>query len=72
MAKANYGVDAPTVLRNLVIGALLCFLIGVLTFPPFLGPAAGFTFAALMMLWSSLYGKFRARQTPRRDPVARR
>lgn len=59
--KANYGVDAPTVLRNLVIGALLCFLIGVLTIPAFLGPAAGFTFAALMMLWSSLYAKFRAR-----------
>jgi len=63
MAKANYGIDAPTVLRNLIIGAVACYLLAVLMVPAFFGPALGLTFAVLMMLWSSLYAKFKARDS---------
>ncbi|MEO8035190.1 MAG: class I SAM-dependent methyltransferase [Acidobacteriota bacterium] len=63
MRKANYGIDAPTVLRNLAIGAIVCFLLSAFVARGFLGPALGFTFAASMMLWSSLVGKFRARDS---------
>ena len=63
MAKANYGSDAPTVLRNLIIGAVACYLLAVLMVPAFFGPALGLTFAVLMMLWSSLYAKFKARDS---------
>ena len=61
MPKPNYGIDAPTVLRNLTIGAVACALLSVFVARGFIGPAIGFTFAAVMMLWSSLAGKFRAR-----------
>ena len=63
MAKANYGIDAPTALRNLAIGAVACYLVAIFFVRAFLGPALGFTFAVLMMLWSSLFGKFRARDS---------
>ncbi len=61
MQKPNYGIDAPTVLRNLAIGAIGCYLLALFVARGFLGPAIGFSFAAGMMLWSSLAGKFRAR-----------
>src|SRR6266849_4569883 len=70
MPKANYGIDAPTVLRNLIIGAVACIVGGLLILRyvgpvgrALLGPGLGFTFAALMLLWSSLVGKFRARDS---------
>jgi len=63
MAKPNYGIDAPTVLRNLIIGAIACFLLAAFVARAFLGPALGFSFAASMLLWSSLFGKFRARDS---------
>ena len=63
MPKANYGIDAPTVLRNLAIGAVACYVAAYFFGRGFLGPAFGFTFAVLMMLWSSLFGKFRARDS---------
>jgi len=61
--KANYGIDAPTVLRNLIIGAVACYLLAYFVTRAFLGPAIGFTFAASMLLWSSLVGKFRSRDS---------
>ncbi len=63
MQKPNYGIDAPTVLRNLIIGAIACGLLGVFVARAFIGPAIGFSFAATMLLWSSLAGKFRARDS---------
>src|SRR5207248_7961391 len=63
MPKPNYGIDAPTVVRNLAIGAVACYIAAYFVARGFLGPAFGFTFAVLMMLWSSLFGKFRARDS---------
>ncbi len=61
MPKPNYGIDAPTVVRNLAVGALVCFLLSAFFIRAFFFTGCGFAFGALMMLWSSLYGKFRAR-----------
>jgi ubiquinone/menaquinone biosynthesis C-methylase UbiE len=63
MPKANYGIDAPTVLRNLILGAIACFVLAFFVVRAFLGPAIGFSFAAAMLLWSSLVGKFHARDS---------
>src|SRR4051812_7478987 len=68
MPKANYGIDAPTVLRNLSIaagggivgGLLLLRYVGPVGHP-FLSMGSGFGLGALLLLWSSLVGKFRAR-----------
>jgi arsenite methyltransferase len=72
--KANYGVDAPTVVRNLFILAvaalLLSFLlpprivVGRVMFglrPTFLGAAIGCTIAGGLMLFYSKFMKFRHR-----------
>lgn len=61
MKRANYGIDAPTVVRNLALGAVACFILAAVVVRAFIGPALGFTFAVVMMLWSSLVGKFHAR-----------
>jgi len=61
MKNANYGIDAPTVLRNLILGAIACYLLAFFVLRGFIGPAIGFTIAAIFMLWGSLIGKFRAR-----------
>jgi SAM-dependent methyltransferase len=71
MARANYGIDAPTVLRNLGIGAVLGLGGGAtlrLALPawrdlsrPLLSMGTGFAVGALILLVSSLYGKIRAR-----------
>ena len=63
MQKASYGIDAPTVLRTLAIGAIACSLLSIFVLRAFIGPAVGFTFAALMLVWSSLFGKYRARDS---------
>src|SRR2546423_222196 len=73
MAKPNYGIDAPTVVRNLLIGAVLGLGGGMaLRFAlpqwrefsrPLLSMGTGFSVGAAIMLISSLYGKFRARDT---------
>lgn len=44
MGKADYGIDAPTVVRNLAVAGALCL---VLTFVPGFG---GFVFAAISLL----------------------
>ena len=68
MPKANYGIDAPTVLRNLAIAGFLGIGSGLVLLHyshpwgrALLSPGLGFTFGALLMLWSSLVGKFRTR-----------
>lgn len=68
MPKANYGIDAPTVLRNLSIASAAGIIGGLLLLRyvgpigrPFLSSGLGFGLGALLLLWSSLFGKFRAR-----------
>ena len=61
MPKPNYGIDAPTVIRNLAIAAVASFLIAALVIPAFVFTGLGFTLGVMLMLWSSLFGKFRAR-----------
>ena len=61
MPKPNYGIDAPTVVRNLAIAAVVFYLLAAFFVRAFLFTALGFTLAVVLMLWSSLYGKFRAR-----------
>ena len=68
MPKANYGIDAPTVLRNLVIAAAAGMIGGLVLLRyvgpigrPFLSMGSGSGLGALLLLWSSLVGKFRAR-----------
>ena len=68
MPKANYGIDAPTVLRNLSIGSAAGVIGGLLLLHyvgqigrPFLSMGLGAGLGALLLLWSSLVGKFRAR-----------
>jgi ubiquinone/menaquinone biosynthesis C-methylase UbiE len=70
MPKPNYGIDAPTVLRNLSVGSVLCVATGLALLHwvgpigrALIGPGVGFAIGALMMLWSSLSGKFHARDT---------
>ena len=68
MPKPNYGIDAPTVLRNLLIAAAAGSIGGLVTLRyvgpigrPFLSIGWGSGLGALLLLWSSLFGKFRAR-----------
>jgi ubiquinone/menaquinone biosynthesis C-methylase UbiE len=68
MAKPNYGIDAPTVLRNLSIGAGTGIIGGLMLIRyagpigrPFVSTGLGCGLGALFLLWSSLFGKFRTR-----------
>jgi len=68
MPKANYGIDAPTVLRNLLTAAAVGMIGGLVLLRyvgpigrPFLSMGSGCGLGALLLLWSSLVGKFRAR-----------
>ena len=64
MRKANYGIDAPTVLRNLSILGAAAGMIGGLVLlryvgpigRPFLSMGLGSGLGALLLLWSSLVG----------------
>jgi len=64
--KPNYGIDAPTVLRNLSIaspvgiigGLVLRHYFGREIGRPFISMGLGFGLGALFLLWSSLVGKF--------------
>ncbi|WP_448700215.1 class I SAM-dependent methyltransferase [Mucilaginibacter sp. AW1-3] len=70
--KANYGVDAPGVIRNLFLAGIAVFIVSFL-FPIIkLGPviiemhglfwaAGGFILGGLLMLAYSLFGKFKHR-----------
>jgi arsenite methyltransferase len=71
--KANYGVDAPGVIRNFFIAGALFLIVALafprvviahiefLLFPGFLWPAGWFIFFGALMLLYSLVGKFRHR-----------
>jgi arsenite methyltransferase len=72
-AKPDYGVDAPGVVRNLIVVGLVCLPFGFLL-PPlhfgqltviangmFLGPGWGCLTGGLLMLVYSKWGKFRHR-----------
>ncbi|MBI1743965.1 class I SAM-dependent methyltransferase [Candidatus Acetothermia bacterium] len=74
--KANYGIDAPPVVRNLILAGVGCFALGMvanlllaqaqLTLVRSLSLAGffagiGMWLGAGLMIWSSLYGKFRER-----------
>src|SRR4029078_5309094 len=68
MPKANYGIDAPTVLRNLSVASVAGIVGGLVLLRyvgpigrPFLSMGSGCGLGALLLLWSSLFGKFRAR-----------
>ena len=66
--KANYGIDAPTVLRNLVIGAVVGLVGGAVVSwfdrslgRPLISMGLGCTIGASILLWGSLRGKLRTR-----------
>jgi arsenite methyltransferase len=71
--KANYGIDAPNVIRNFFIFGALFLIVSLafprvtvahiefVLFPGFLWPAVWFIFFAGLMLLYSLVGKFRHR-----------
>ncbi|HET9984569.1 MAG TPA: class I SAM-dependent methyltransferase [Longimicrobiales bacterium] len=63
-ARADYGLDAPGVVRALAIAAILCLVVAAV-----FRPARGFVFAgvlmaaeAALMTWSSRRGKLRERE----------
>jgi len=65
MPKVNYGIDAPTVLRNLSIASVTGITVGLALIHyvgpigrPFLSTGLGCGVGALVLLWSSLVGKF--------------
>jgi SAM-dependent methyltransferase len=75
--KADYGIDAPTIVRNLAVGGIASiiagFVVHAITVPvqPLIGAAlsvAGFTLGfyqlvtAGLMVWSSKYGKLLERE----------
>ncbi|GFZ89457.1 class I SAM-dependent methyltransferase [Dyella caseinilytica] len=66
-----YGLDAPPVVRNLVLCSLACWLLFALNFTHwvpitingFQWPALSFGLGAAALIWSSCYGKLRRRET---------
>jgi arsenite methyltransferase len=76
MILPDYGIDAPTIVRNNAIGAVLCWLAAFGVFLAYLRRDADFAWSVLIqgcvagaiimsvagfMLWSSRVGKFRVR-----------
>jgi ubiquinone/menaquinone biosynthesis C-methylase UbiE len=59
--RANYGIDAPTVVRNLLVGGgtLLVIVALIPGARPLVGAGLGMTFGGLLMLWASKVGKIR-------------
>jgi arsenite methyltransferase len=65
-----YGLDAPPVVRNLVLCSLACWIVFALSFTHWLPiiihgtewPALAFGMGATVMVWSSGYGKLRRRE----------
>jgi ubiquinone/menaquinone biosynthesis C-methylase UbiE len=58
--RANYGIDAPTVVRNMLVGGAALFVVGLASrLRPLIGPAVGMTIGGLLMLWASRVGKIR-------------
>ena len=76
MSRADYGIDAPPVVRNLALGGTALVILGMiflrLTFiPPLLSSIVGYwgifaggsmVLTSLFMIWSSKVGKLRMRK----------
>ena len=61
--KATYGLDAPVVVRNLLLAAAACFAVGLIV-PQvrwMISPGIGFAVGSGLMIWASLFGKVRVR-----------
>ena len=59
-ARANYGIDAPTVVRNMLAGGAALLVIGLTSrLRPLIGPGVGLTIGGLLMIWASKVGKIR-------------
>jgi ubiquinone/menaquinone biosynthesis C-methylase UbiE len=62
--RADYGIDAPYVIRNLTVSGLVCLLIA-LALPSlrwFFNPAISLLATAVVWLYNSKYGKLRLRE----------
>jgi arsenite methyltransferase len=65
-----YGLDAPPVVRNLLLCSLACWLLFALSYKHWLPitihglqwPALSLGMGAIVMIWSSRYGKLRRRE----------
>ncbi len=77
MNKPNYGLDAPPVIRNLIIAGIFCLILALISYPLFRNAHRGlalstffvvlfsglsFLITALAMIWSSKRGKLLARE----------
>ena len=76
MSRADYGIDAPPVVRNLAVGGAAIVIVGILFFkltsmPHLLSLIIGYwgilaggsmVLTALLMVWSSKVGKLRQRE----------
>lgn len=62
--RADYGIDAPYVIRNLAIGGLVCLLLGLASSSLrwFLSPAISLLATAAVWLYCSKGGKLRYRE----------
>ena len=77
MSRADYGIDAPTVVRNLALGGAAIIVVGVAAFlwlsePRWLRYVLGYwgifaggsvLITSLLMVWSSKVGKLHQRQS---------
>jgi SAM-dependent methyltransferase len=77
VSRADYGIDAPTVVRNLALGGAAIIVIGIAAFsllsePRWLGYVLGYwgifaggtmLITSLLMVWSSKVGKLHERQS---------
>lgn len=59
--KANYGIDAPTVVRNLLIAGVLVSVISVIFKLPFIWTGIALILTGCIMLSASLFFKLRLR-----------
>lgn len=76
MSRADYGIDAPPVVRNLAVGGALIVMVGILFFklkftPHLVSLIVGYwgilaggsmVVTSLLMVWSSKVGKLRQRE----------
>lgn len=76
MSRADYGIDAPPVVRNLALGGAAIVIVGIIFFkltsiPHILSVIIGYwgifaggsmVLASLLMVWSSKVGKLRQRE----------
>lgn len=61
--RPNYGIDAPTVVRNLLGGGLLLILVGVIVHPVrwFIYPGISLALTGLAMIYGSKVAKLKSR-----------